>query len=688
MLSRIFWKNLNILAEYIESLKPTRKQMYEAFGFVLLALSIFSVLALYSYSPWDYLDAKYPFSKLFSTSVNNAAGFWGAKLSQIFFGLNGYVAFGIPLTLFVWGLTCIFGEGQMPTAKKLSAWFLMMMSSSTFMQIVGQRLKWFEPTFGFGGHFGRLFAKPLSQAAGFGGSIIVLTGLLIIFLVLSGNFVTRDALITWKYYTVKFLKLSFRFSIFSLQFSKKMIGLIFHDTPIAAVTDRWYVDPKAKKIKNITPASVSERKRLSSPKSSSKPVEVIAVLDEEEDEDSTKIESSLEFVYHGPSHGKPTGNLFSRSKPADGKNQARFAKLAHRLVHELASFKSDGKIISITEGPVVTTFEFEPAPGTKVSKIVGLSEDLARLLQTASVRIVAPIPGRNTIGFEIPNHDRRMIGFADLVESSVFNSDKYALPIAMGVDIFGHPIIQDLADMPHLLVAGSTGAGKSVFTNTLIASLIAKHSAKDLRLILIDPKMVELAAYNHLPHLACPVVTDTQGEAKQRLDELVVEMELRYRKMQAVGAKNIRGFNDIIKTKRKSEFPKFEEKWQAMPYIVLIVDELADMMMQLGKDAEIPITRLAQKARAAGIHLVIATQRPSADVVTGLIKANFPTRVAFRVLSGIDSRTILDQSGAETLLGKGDMLFLSSQGLLRLHGAYLSEAEVQAMVKVSSSKAR
>jgi S-DNA-T family DNA segregation ATPase FtsK/SpoIIIE len=300
--------------------------------------------------------------------------------------------------------------------------------------------------------------------------------------------------------------------------------------------------------------------------------------------------------------------------------------------------------------------------------------------------VLAPIPGKDTVGFEVPNGERSIIGFADLIEAPDFKNPKKKLPIAMGVDIFGKPIIEDLAEMPHLLVAGSTGSGKSVFMNTLIGSLIARHSAKDLRFIMIDPKMVEMAAYNSLPHMARPVVTDAAADAKQVLNEVVSEMEDRYQRMRAVGVRNIDGFNEAVKTRKKSEFLDFNGRWAPMPYLVLIIDEMADMMMLLGKDAEQPITRIAQKARAAGIHMVMATQRPSAEVVTGLIKANFPTRVAFRVLSGIDSRTILDQSGAETLLGKGDMLFLSSGGTQRLHGAFLSDGEVQSMVKATAKK--
>jgi S-DNA-T family DNA segregation ATPase FtsK/SpoIIIE len=413
--------------------------------------------------------------------------------------------------------------------------------------------------------------------------------------------------------------------------------------------------------------------------------EALRASEADEKEKDIKVQSGLEFYYDGPAHGRPDPSIFSRSQLVDGKAED-FSGISQTLVEQLAEFKIFGDITHVTRGPLVTTFEFKPAPGTKVSKISALGEDLARLLKAQSLRVIAPIPGKDTVGFEVPNAKRATIGFADLLMAPEFRSSKVRLPIAMGCDIFGKPVIQDLADMPHLLVAGSTGSGKSVFMNTLIGSLIARHSAQTLRFVMIDPKMVELAAYNSLPHMACPVITDPSVEALSVLNGLVNEMENRYRNMRSVGARNIDSFNDIIKTRKRSEFVDFEGRFAPMPYIVVIIDEMADMMMNLGKEAEAPIARLAQKARAAGIHMVIATQRPTADVVTGLIKANFPTRVAFRVLSGIDSRTILDQNGAEGLLGRGDMLFLSSAGPSRLHGAFLSESEVHAMV--AKAKAR
>jgi S-DNA-T family DNA segregation ATPase FtsK/SpoIIIE len=379
-------------------------------------------------------------------------------------------------------------------------------------------------------------------------------------------------------------------------------------------------------------------------------------------------------------HDRPRPKIFRRSE-ATPRNGDGLQALAAELERQLAEFKVEGKITTITRGPVVTTVEFEPSPGTKVAKIIGLADDLARLLKTQSLRVHCPVPGKNTVGFEIPNAERRTIRFGDLIEDPSFRSRETILPLALGVDTFGNPVVADLAEMPHLLIAGTTGSGKSVFLNTLIASLVCTNSAKQLRFVMVDPKMIELAAYGDLPHMACPVVTDARDEAQATLNGLVDEMESRFRRMGAVGARNIQAFNEIVRTRRKTDFDDYEGRWQPLPYIVLVVDEFADLILVNGKDTEITITRLAQKARAAGIHLVIATQRPSVSVVTGLIKANFTTRVAFRVLSGTDSRTILDQTGAETLLGKGDLMFQSAGGLQRLHGAFLDDTEVSKMVR-------
>lgn len=362
--------------------------------------------------------------------------------------------------------------------------------------------------------------------------------------------------------------------------------------------------------------------------------------------------------------------------------------LAQAIEDKLKDFGVDAKVMNILLGPIITRFEIQPSPGTKASKITGLAKDLARSLSVSSVRVVEVITGKTFIGIEIPNKKRVTVSLKTLFESEAFQVSKSALCLALGVDISGDPVVVDLAKMPHLLVAGTTGSGKSVGLNTLLLSLLYKTSPNDLKLILIDPKMLEFAVYEGIPHLLTPVVTD-MGDASFALSWCVDEMERRYRLMAELGVRNITGYNEKVKKMPNIEIStgfnnnQEPEYHTHLPYIVVIADEFADMMMMVGKKVEQLIARLAQKARAAGIHLILATQRPSVDVITGLIKANIPTRISFQVSSKIDSRTILDQQGAESLLGYGDMLYLTpGAGVpIRCHGAFVSDEAVEGVVK-------
>jgi len=346
---------------------------------------------------------------------------------------------------------------------------------------------------------------------------------------------------------------------------------------------------------------------------------------------------------------------------------------AKKLEEKLHYFGIEGKIISIYPGPVVTLFEYSPEIGTKISKIIALEDDLAMVLEAMSIRIIAPIPGKSAIGFEISNQTRENVSFADIVSSVDFSKPSMVLPVALGVDVAGNVVVEDLANMPHLLVAGSTGSGKSVALNVMLSSLLCKFSPENLRLILIDPKHLEFSSYKDIPHLLYPIVTDCK-KASLVLKWVVGEMERRYQKMAYYGVRSLADYNLKI-AQSKDSLDNVE------PFIVVMIDELADMMMVAGKEVEICITRIAQMARAAGIHLIIATQRPSVDVLTGLIKVNFPSRIAFRVTSKIDSKIILDAAGAEKLLGRGDMLYLNprSSDLQRIHGAYVSDQEIESL---------
>ena len=374
-------------------------------------------------------------------------------------------------------------------------------------------------------------------------------------------------------------------------------------------------------------------------------------------------------------------------------SHAALEAMSRQVELKLRDFGIEVEVVAVHPGPVITRFELQPAPGVKASRITNLARDLARSLSTTSVRIVEVIPGKSVIGLEIPNEVRELVCLSEIVKSSSYDRDPSPLSLALGKDIGGQPVVVDLARMPHLLVAGTTGSGKSVAINAMVLSLLYKAKASDVRLIMIDPKMLELSVYEGIPHLLAPVVTD-MTQASSALRWCVAEMERRYQLMSTLGVRNIAGYNRKLKeaadsgeklrdpfftpTEEKPEAPELEK----LPLIVVVVDELADMMMTTGKKVEQLIARLAQKARASGVHLILATQRPSVDVITGLIKANIPSRIAFQVSAKVDSRTVIDQMGAESLLGHGDMLYLGpgSSILSRVHGAFVSDQEVHRVV--------
>jgi len=385
--------------------------------------------------------------------------------------------------------------------------------------------------------------------------------------------------------------------------------------------------------------------------------------------------------------------------PDKGFSDEALGKMSKVLELKLLDFGVSAEVVAVYPGPVVTRFEIQPAAGVKVSRISNLAKDLARSLAVISVRVVEVIPGKSVVGIEIPNEDREIVNFKEVLSSKAFEESKSPLTLALGHDISGQPVVADLAKMPHLLVAGTTGSGKSVGVNSMLLSLLFKSGPADVRLILVDPKMLELSVYDGIPHLLTPVITDMK-DAANGLRWCVAEMERRYKLMAALGVRNLAGYNRKVIDAARAGTPLSDPIWkpdalfaatdeeqiapdlQKLPSIVVVIDEFADMMMVVGKKVEQLISRIAQKARAAGIHLVLATQRPSVDVITGLIKANVPTRIAFQVSSKIDSRTILDQGGAEQLLGHGDMLYLPPGSGVpnRVHGAFCSDEEVHRVV--------
>jgi DNA segregation ATPase FtsK/SpoIIIE, S-DNA-T family len=441
----------------------------------------------------------------------------------------------------------------------------------------------------------------------------------------------------------------------------------------------------------------------------------IPVTKKEKKRESEKVaplQETFDFVKDDGNYRTPSLTLLDVPPTTERRIDKDVLTMNARLLEKkLKDFGVDGEVVEICPGPVITMYEFAPGPGIKVSRIAGLSDDLSMALQALSIRIVAPIPGKGVVGIELPNRERDTVFLKEILGSEEFQKGKMKLPLALGKDVSGAPLVTDLARMPHLLVAGATGSGKSVALNTMILSLLYTSTPRDLRIIMVDPKMLELSIYEGIPHLLLPVVTNPK-KAALALKRAVDEMGRRYRLMADKGVRSVDSYNRLLEREEKEaadsrtkELPPVEEPLEVgdddeaaiqefldrteelehghLPYLVVIVDELADLMMVAGRELEESIARLAQMARAAGIHLILATQRPSVDVITGLIKANFPARISFQVSSKIDSRTILDCNGAESLLGAGDMLFLppGTAKMQRSHGAFVSDAEVQRVVE-------
>ncbi|BDR07551.1 DNA translocase FtsK [Comamonas thiooxydans] len=423
------------------------------------------------------------------------------------------------------------------------------------------------------------------------------------------------------------------------------------------------------------------------------PVQIIEPVLQETSQPSARVVKERQkplFTDH-PDSKLPQVDLLDQAQQRQELVSAETLEMTSRLIEKrLKDFGVEVRVVAAMPGPVITRYEIEPATGVKGSQIVNLAKDLARSLSLVSIRVIETIPGKNYMALELPNAKRQSIRLSEVLGSQVYHDAKSLLTMGLGKDIVGNPVVADLAKMPHVLVAGTTGSGKSVGINAMILSLLYKAEARDVRLLMIDPKMLEMSVYEGIPHLLCPVVTDMK-QAANGLNWCVAEMERRYKLMSKLGVRNLAGYNSKIDEAKAREesipnpfslTPEEPEPLQRLPHIVIVIDELADLMMVVGKKIEELIARLAQKARAAGIHLILATQRPSVDVITGLIKANIPTRIAFQVSSKIDSRTVLDQMGAETLLGMGDMLYMASgTGLpIRVHGAFVSDDEVHRVV--------
>ncbi len=626
------------------------KLIREISSIFILFICLFLFISLCSYSPKDP-----SFNVAVSTShIRNWGGIVGAYVAGLVVEFLGCVSWSLPL-LFLWaGISGIFGIFRIKWFRLVGFLLIFLFLSMFFGSPWGKDIP--IGTIHGGGYIGNYLFSFVYHYLSLGGTLLLWAFLIILGIQLMLLFLWRDI---------------FKYIVNIVFLCIKWLGkLIEH---IRALF------PKHTIRRQISKASNPVKKKVEHEKQDLKHEEIIRELPLNKHPFEKKKEPQDNHNYTTLKY--PSTELLDEVPDQRYEvDQKLYEQMSSKLIACLKDFGVEGDLINIKPGPVVTMFEFRPAPGIKISKIAQLSSDLALAMKAIAVRIEAPIPGKDYIGIEIPNKKRKVVYFREIIETDVFKRFHEGLPIVLGTDIQGNPRVEDLSKMPHLLVAGATGAGKSVCLNSIIISLLMRFSPEDVKFLLIDPKRIEMASYSGLPHLIHPVVTD-MGLAKTSLEWAVFEMEERYDLMAKVGVRNIRSFNNKVK---KGEV---EEDIGCMPYLVLIIDEMADLMLTVGKEAESYIIRLAQLARAAGIHLILATQRPSVDVVTGLIKANFPARIGFQVTSKHDSRTILDTVGAEHLLGKGDMLFKPPAGRIqRIHGAYISDGEINRVIEFWETK--
>ena len=666
------------------------KMTKELQGMALGTVGIFILLAFITYNSGDVSWNSYSNEE----SVQNLGGRLGAQISDLFFISFGLASYLIPLTLLYMAYTLFRFKEIRLRSYKLAAAFGLLFSLATLFAFFSDKTLFLGQQVATGGAFGVMVSRALKETIGVTGALLLLLPLL-----------AASIMILSKFSFILFA------GWWLENFKRKWAAWQERRNHDQVVKEK----EKAKNEGITIPAAGPVIKPMTLP-----PI-LTNLIKKEKDKKkeaakTAAVQETFEFIKaEGDFHTPPFSLL--DVPPASEKTLDRdsLTMNARLLEKKLKDYNIDGEVVEICPGPVITMYEYSPAPGIKISRISGLTDDLTMALQAMSIRIVAPIPGKGVVGIEVPNRDRDMVYLREIFNCEHFSHSKMKLPLALGKDIAGLPVVTDLAKAPHLLVAGSTGSGKSVSINTMILSLLYTSTPKDVRLIMVDPKMLEFSMYEGIPHLLLPVVTEPK-KASLALKWAVNEMERRYALLSDKGVRNIDSYNkklaaelleleehgSISEAEIIEDLEELREGGVAdiepipfvvddeddllehshLPYIVVIVDELADLMMVAGREVEEHIARLAQKARASGIHLILATQRPSVDVITGLIKANLPSRISFQVTSKVDSRTILDINGAESLLGNGDMLYMppGSSRLQRIHGAFVSDAEVQRVV--------
>ncbi|MFZ5755644.1 MAG: DNA translocase FtsK [Pseudomonadota bacterium] len=663
--------------------EQARRRLREGWGIALMALAVLLFIALFTYfrndPGWSHVGPP-------GGSVVNAGGFFGAWVADVLFVCFGYVAYLLPLAWF-WRGVLVFRhplvvDDSTPAQRWLrrGAWVAFVLSACALLSIhftvpksgvagLAETLQEVLPETA-GGVLGATLGRAALTAFNLAGSTLLLLAVL-----LAAFRVVVD--VPW-----------LRIAEWT---GARTLALVDR---IAAAFEQRRQEARVEREAEVLVEKREEAFREHQAKvENRKPPEIAEVAPPPKPSVRVQKEKQRNLFETEVSGELPPLSLLDSVDKAAKKGYSREAleSMSRLLELKLRDFGIEAEVTGVLPGPVITRFEIQPAAGVKVSRITNLAKDLARSLAVVSVRVVEVIPGKTVVGIEIPNEKREMIRLSEVVASSAFDEAQSPLTLALGKDIAGNPVVVDLAKMPHLLVAGTTGSGKSVGLNAMLLSLMYKSTPEHVRLIMIDPKMLELAVYDNIPHLLTPVVTDMK-EAASALRWGVAEMERRYRLMAQLGVRNLGGFNKKVQDAKKAGEPIRDPLWKpqdsvtdtqapeltTLPYVVIVVDEFADMMMIVGKKVEELIARIAQKARAAGIHLILATQRPSVDVITGLIKANVPSRISFQVSSRIDSRTVIDQGGAEQLLGHGDMLYLPVGTSVpeRVHGAFVADEEV------------
>jgi S-DNA-T family DNA segregation ATPase FtsK/SpoIIIE len=617
------------------------KHWNEMVGLLLFAVGLLILLSLVSYSAAD------PCFSVSGTDAEtkNYIGIIGAYLSDALLRLFGLSAYFIPLFLFGYAVFLALGRGAAhPHLKKVGG-IVLFISTAAFFGLQSSTARLFGEEVPSGGMLGGFISYLLLKGfSATGAYIITLTSIVIALMMLTPFSLLKAFAWLRAFYGRMMEQLELFITIYRSRREK-------------AREARQRPMPPKEPPKIVETQKQPAAQREPKPEKPPKPVQATFEFMESKDGKSAYQLPSLELL-------DPIPPVVKKISKEDMLAQSEL------LQHKLQDFDIQGRVTQVYPGPVVTMFEFEPAPGVKVSKIVNLADDLALAMKAGSVRIVAPLPGKAAVGIEVPNNTRETVYFRQILETPEYQANKSKLKVPLGKDIFGASVITGIEKMPHLLVAGATGSGKSVAINSIILAILYNAKPNEVKLAMVDPKMLELSVYEGIPHLLSPVVTQPK-KAAETLRAIVAEMERRYRQLAEKGNKNIDSYNKAV--------PEAER----LPYIVVIIDELADLMMTVQREVEDSVMRLAQMARAAGIHLIVATQRPSVDVITGLIKANLPSRISFQVSSKTDSRTILDANGAENLLGMGDMLFQppGSSHIIRAHGCFVSEAEIKRVVE-------